>query len=110
VSLGQIFFNYFRFPCQFSFHRLLNIHNHHHPGLVQFVGFPPRWPLFDARSGYVGYVTGKVALGQVFFNYFRFPWQFSFRRLLSIHHHPGWQLGKSLKDSYMYNVIINLME
>jgi hypothetical protein len=28
VALGQVFSEYFRFPCQFSFHRLL--HNHHH--------------------------------------------------------------------------------
>jgi hypothetical protein len=24
-----------RFPCQFSYHQLLRIHNYHHPGLVQ---------------------------------------------------------------------------
>jgi hypothetical protein len=29
----------------------------------------------------------KVALGQVFFNYFGFPCQFSFHRLLNIHYH-----------------------
>jgi hypothetical protein len=27
VALGQVFTEYFGFPCQFSFHRLL--HNHH---------------------------------------------------------------------------------
>jgi hypothetical protein len=27
VALGQVFFEYFGFPCQSSFHRLL--HNHH---------------------------------------------------------------------------------
>jgi hypothetical protein len=27
VALGQLFSEYFGFPCQFSFHRLL--HNHH---------------------------------------------------------------------------------
>jgi hypothetical protein len=26
---------YFSFPCQFSFHRLLHTHHHHHLGLVQ---------------------------------------------------------------------------
>jgi hypothetical protein len=26
VALGKVFFEYFGFPCQFSFHRLL--HNH----------------------------------------------------------------------------------
>jgi hypothetical protein len=34
----------------------------------------------------VGFVVGKVALGQVFSEYFGFPWQFSFHRLLHTHH------------------------
>jgi hypothetical protein len=34
MALGQVFSEYFGFPCQFSFHRLLHIH-HHHLGLVQ---------------------------------------------------------------------------
>jgi hypothetical protein len=33
VTLGQVFSEYFGFPCQFSFHQLLHVH--HHPGLVQ---------------------------------------------------------------------------
>jgi hypothetical protein len=33
------------------------------------------------------FVVGKVALGQVFPEYVRFPCQFSFHRLLHIHHH-----------------------
>jgi hypothetical protein len=33
VALGQVFSEYFGFPCQSSFHQLL--HNHYHPGLVQ---------------------------------------------------------------------------
>jgi hypothetical protein len=28
VALGQVFSEYFRFTCQFSFHRLLHIHHH----------------------------------------------------------------------------------
>jgi hypothetical protein len=28
VELGQVFSQYFGFPCQFEFHQLL--HNHHH--------------------------------------------------------------------------------
>jgi hypothetical protein len=28
VALGQAFFEYFGFPCQFSFHQLLHIHHH----------------------------------------------------------------------------------
>jgi hypothetical protein len=41
VALGQVFSEYFGFPSQFSFHRLLHIHHHHHhhhhhhPELVQ---------------------------------------------------------------------------
>jgi hypothetical protein len=48
-------------------------------------GFPRR-RTFDPRSDHVGYVVDKVALGQVFSEYFGFPWQFSFHRLLHIHH------------------------
>jgi hypothetical protein len=33
VVLGQVFSEYFSFPYQVSFHRLL--HTHHHPELVQ---------------------------------------------------------------------------
>jgi hypothetical protein len=39
----------------------------------------------QARS--IGFVVDKVALGQVFSDYFGFPCQFSFHRLLHIHHH-----------------------
>jgi hypothetical protein len=28
VALGQVFSEYFGFPCQFSFHRLFYIHHH----------------------------------------------------------------------------------
>jgi hypothetical protein len=49
-------------------------------------GFPPRRPGFDPRSGYVGFVVDKVALGQVFSEYFGFPCQSSFHRLLYNHH------------------------
>jgi hypothetical protein len=41
-------------------------------------GFPSRWPEFNLRSGNVGFVVDKVALGQVFSEYFSFPCQFSF--------------------------------
>jgi hypothetical protein len=41
---------------------------------------------FDPRSGHVGFVLDKVALGQVFSEYFGFPCQFSFHRLLHIYH------------------------
>jgi hypothetical protein len=35
----------------------------------------------------VGFVVDKVALGQVFSDYFSFLCQFSFHRLLQTHHH-----------------------
>jgi hypothetical protein len=35
VELGQVFSEYFCFPCQSSFHQLLHNHHHHHLGLVQ---------------------------------------------------------------------------
>jgi hypothetical protein len=33
VVLGQVFSEYFGFPCQSSFHQFL--HHHNHPGQVQ---------------------------------------------------------------------------
>jgi hypothetical protein len=36
-------------------------------------GFTPRWPGFEAGSGQVGFVVDKVALGQVFSEYFGSP-------------------------------------
>jgi hypothetical protein len=51
-----------------------------------FAGFPPRKPGFDPRSGHVGFVVDKVALGQVFYEFFDFPHEFSFHRLLHNHH------------------------
>jgi hypothetical protein len=50
------------------------------------VSFPQRWLGFEPRSSLVGFVVDKVALGQVFSEYFDFPYQFSFHRLLHIHH------------------------
>jgi hypothetical protein len=49
-------------------------------------GFQPRRPGFEPTSGHVGFVVDKVALGQVFSEYFGFPFQFSFNRLLHTHH------------------------
>jgi hypothetical protein len=48
--------------------------------------FPPRRPGFDPRSGHLGFVVDKVVLGQVFSEYFGFPCQSSFHRLLHTHH------------------------
>jgi hypothetical protein len=47
-----------------------------------------QWPGFEPRSGHVGYVVDKVALGQVFSEYSSFPCQFLFYQLLHTHH-PG---------------------
>jgi hypothetical protein len=44
--------------------------------------FPPLRPGFEPRSGHVGFVVDKVALEQVFSEYFGFPCQISFHRLL----------------------------
>jgi hypothetical protein len=67
-------------PCPFivatcPVHRIFHCHIH-------INHFPPRRPGFDPRSGHVGFVVDKVALGQVFSEYFGFPYQFSFHRLL----------------------------
>jgi hypothetical protein len=40
-----------------------------------------------ARAGHVGFVVDKVALGQVFSEYFGFPCQSSFHQFLHNHHH-----------------------
>jgi hypothetical protein len=48
--------------------------------------FPPWRPGFDHRSGHVGFVVGKVALGQVSSESFGFLCQFSFHRLFHTHH------------------------
>jgi hypothetical protein len=50
-----------------------------------------RRPGFEPRSRHVVFVVDEVTLGQVFSEYFGFPCQFSFHRLLHVHHHlsPG---------------------
>jgi hypothetical protein len=60
------------------------------PSLKQLVaGFPPRRSGFEPRSGQVGFVVNKVALGQVFSEYFGFPCQFLFHQILHPHNQPG---------------------
>jgi hypothetical protein len=48
--------------------------------MIQLTSFAPnilsRRPGFEARSGDVGFVVDKVAMGQVFSEYFGFPCQF----------------------------------
>jgi hypothetical protein len=48
---------------------------------------------FEPSSNYVRFVVDKVALGQVFSQYFGFPCQFSFHRLLHIHPHLSSEVG-----------------
>jgi hypothetical protein len=43
--------------------------------------FPPLRPGFHLKSGHVGFID-KMALRQVFSEYFGFPCQFSFHQLL----------------------------
>jgi hypothetical protein len=57
----------------------------------------PRRPGFEPRSGHVGYMVDKVTLGQVFSEYFGFPCQFSFHRLLHTHHHLSTWAGRRTK-------------
>jgi hypothetical protein len=58
------------------------------PNLRRLVaGFPPRRPCFEPESSHVEFVVDEVALGQVFSEYFGFPCQFAFHRLLHNHHH-----------------------
>jgi hypothetical protein len=42
-----------------------------------------------ARLGHMGFVVDRVALGQVFSEYFGFPCQLSFRQILHPHNEPG---------------------
>jgi hypothetical protein len=46
-----------------------------------------RWLVagFDPESGRMGFVMDRVALGQVFSEYFGFPFHFWFHQLLHIH-------------------------
>jgi hypothetical protein len=61
--------------------------------ILEVAGFPPRRPGFDHRSGHVGFVVDKVALGQDFSEYFGFPCQSSFHRLLHNYHHRSFGAG-----------------
>jgi hypothetical protein len=48
-------------------------------------GFLPRRPEFDPWSGDMGLMVDKVALKQVFSEYFGVSCQFSFHQLIHIH-------------------------
>jgi hypothetical protein len=57
-----------------------------------------RWlPTAPARVWQVGFVVDKLASGQVFSEYFGFPYQNrSFHQILHRHNHPG-QLAETLR-------------
>jgi hypothetical protein len=53
-----------------------------------------------ARVWEVGFVVDKVALRQVFSEYFGFPYQSSFHQILHHHNHPGHlTIGHSVADA-----------
>jgi hypothetical protein len=57
---------------------------------ISNMGHVSRRPGFNSGSGQVEFVVDKVALGQVFSEYFGFPYQSSFHRIiLHLHNHPG---------------------
>jgi hypothetical protein len=62
--------------------------------------FTARRPIFKPRSGRVGFVVDKVALGQVLSEYFGFHCQFSFHRLFHTHHLPSGAgaIGQTMAD------------
>jgi hypothetical protein len=53
--------------------------------------FPPRRPVFDPSLGYIRIVMSEVTLGQVFSEYFGFPFRLSSHRLL--HSHLSFRAG-----------------
>jgi hypothetical protein len=50
-------------------------------------GFLPRRPGFKPGYSHVGFVVDKVALRQIFSEYFGFPCQSSIHQFLHNHHH-----------------------
>jgi hypothetical protein len=65
VALGQVYLEYFGFPCQFLFHRLLHIHDHLSSGagtIGQLVAdvpsglslTPPQETLIENSAGSLG--------------------------------------------------------
>jgi hypothetical protein len=54
--------------------------------MLLVAGFPPRRQVFEPGLSHVGFVVDKVAVGQFFSEYFGFPCQFYFHRVLHTYH------------------------
>jgi hypothetical protein len=60
---------------------------------------PTAAPRLESSSGHVGFVVDKVALWQVFSEYFGFPCQFSSHRMLHTHLSSGaGTIGQTVAD------------
>jgi hypothetical protein len=63
-------------------------------------GFPLRRPGFELESGHVGFVVDKVALRQVFSQYFGFPCRSLFHQLLHNHRHLSCGLAQQASSGH----------
>jgi hypothetical protein len=52
---------------------------------------------FKPESGHVGFLVDKAALGQVFYEYFGFPYQFALNRSIIIYYPGLVRSGRSTK-------------
>jgi hypothetical protein len=67
-------------------YRLNHSSNFDLPLLKRLVpGFLSCWRVFELGSDHVGFVVEKLAMEPVFSEYFSFPYQFLFYKLLHIH-------------------------
>jgi hypothetical protein len=64
---------------------------------VVVTSLPLRQTEFQPKTGHVGFMVDKVALGKVFSKYFGFSCQ-SFHRLLQAHHHLAGTIGKIVAE------------
>jgi hypothetical protein len=66
--------------CSSTKYEVLTVKNAQLPSSVghaiaqAITGFPPWWPRFNPRSGYVGSVVDKATLGHIFSKYFGYPY------------------------------------
>jgi hypothetical protein len=76
-----------------SYILLILIYKQKHLDAPQFkllvAGFPPRRSGFEPGAGQVGSVMDKLALGQVFSEYFGFPCQSTFHQIVHHYNHQG---------------------